>query len=447
VLNFCQFLHPLTYFVWVAIIKCVTSLYTVRRRAVIPSQGTHDPYEALRFRDFRFLMIGTFLVVLAEQMFTYAIGWELYERTNSPLALGLVGLLEIIPVFFLTLPAGHVADSFSRKWIVIIAQSILLLCFLGLAVLSYTRGSLLIIYGLIFLIGTATAFAQPAGSAMISQTIPEEAYGNAATWNSSSWQLASVVGPAFGGLLVALFHGAVPVYVTDAFLELLCVIAVFGIRSKQKPVRRSQNDTALRSLAEGVRFLSKTQILLAAITLDMFAVLLGGATTLLPVFAKTILHVGPAELGWLRSAQSIGAICMAFILVHRPPFRRAGRTLLLAVIGFGLATVIFGFSHSFWLSLLMLFLLGGLDNISVIIRGTLLLVRTPDEMRGRVSAINTLFLGASNQLGGFESGLTAQLFGPVLSVVGGGLGTILVVLLVALFAPELRRLGTLRETA
>jgi MFS family permease len=418
----------------------------VKRRTTISSRRAHDPYKALRFRDFRFLATGTFLVILSEQMFTYAIGWELYDRTNAPFALGLVGLLQIIPVFFLTLPAGHMADSFNRKWIIIFSQSIMLLCSLGLAFLSYTRGSLIIIYGLILLMGIATAFANPASSAMVSQTIPEEAYQNAATWNSSAWQLSSVVGPAFGGVLVALFHGAMTVYIANALLALLYIGAIFCIRSEQKVVKRSQDDTALRSLAEGVRFLTRTQILLAAITLDMFAVLLGGATTLLPVFAKAILHVGPIELGWLRSAQSIGAICMAFILLHRPPFQRAGRALLLAVIGFGLATIIFGLSHSFWLSLLMLFLLGGLDNISVIIRATLLLVRTPDEMRGRVSAINVLFLGASNQLGGFESGLTAQLFGPVLSVVGGGLGTILVVLLVAVFAPELRRLGRLRET-
>ena len=411
-----------------------------------PSQEAHDPYKALRFRDFRFLATGTFLNVLGEQMFTYAIGWELYDRTSSPFALGLVGLLQVIPVFFLTLPAGNVADIFNRKRIVIIAQSVVVLSALGLVLLSYTRGSLILVYGLILLMGVATAFANPSSTAMISQTLPEEVYENAATWHSSSWQLASVVGPALGGMLVALFHGAVSVYIANAFLVLLYIVAVFCIRSKQQPVKRSRNDTALRSLVEGARFLTRTQILLAAITLDMFAVLLGGASTLLPVFAKDILHVGPVELGWLRSAQSIGAICMALLLLQRPPFQRAGRTLLLAVIGFGLATIIFGLSHSFWLSLLMLFLLGGLDNISVIIRATLLLVRTPDEMRGRVSAINTLFLGASNQLGGFESGLTAQLFGPVLSVVGGGLGTVLVVLLVALFVPELRRLRTLHET-
>ena len=409
------------------------------------SVSRHDPYLALRSRDFRFFIVGLFLVVIGEQMFTYAIGWELYDRTNSPFALGLVGLLEVVPVFFLTLPAGQMADLLNRKAIVIIAQSVLFLCSLGLAFLSYTHGSLVLIYALILLIGIAIAFGNPASSAMMSQTIPEEAFENAATWNSSCWQLASVIGPAIGGVLVVLFHGAVPVYLGTAVTGLAFIAAVCCIRGKQQPHKRQQDETTLHSLVEGMRFLSKTQVLLAAITLDMFGVLLGGASTLLPVFAKTILHVGPFELSLLRSAQSVGAVCMALILAFRPPFQHAGRTLLLSVIGFGVATVIFGLSQSFWLSILMLFLLGGLDNISVVIRAALLLVRTPDEMRGRVSAINILFLGVSNQFGAFESGLTAQLFGPVLSVVGGGIGTLLVVLLVALFSPELRRLGTLRE--
>ncbi|TMC15303.1 MAG: MFS transporter [Chloroflexi bacterium] len=388
----------------------------------------HDPYRALRFRDFRLMATGTFLVVLGEQMFTYAIGWELYERTNAPLALGLVGLLQVIPIFLLTLPAGHVADIFNRKRIIMLAQSILLFCYMELAFLSYTRGSLILVYSLILLMGIMLAFANPASSALVAQTLPEEAYENAATWNTSAWQLSSVIGPALGGVLVVFFHGAISVYLANALLAMLYILVVFFIRGEQKPRVRSQDETTLHSLAEGVRFLTRTQVLLAAITLDMFA-----------------MSLGPIELGWLRSAQSIGAICMALILLHRPPFQRAGRALLLAVIGFGLATIIFGLSHLFWLSLVMLFLLGGLDNISVIIRATLLLVRTPNEMRGRVSAINTLFLGASNQLGDFESGLTAQLFGPVWSVVGGGLGTILVVLLVAWFVPELRRMTTLHE--
>jgi MFS family permease len=203
--------------------------------------------------------------------------------------------------------------------------------------------------------------------------------------------------------------------------------------------------SALSSLTECLSFLGRNQVILSSIALDMFAVLFGGATTLLPIFAKDILHVGPVGLGWLQAAPAIGAICVGLVLAYQPPFKKAGRTLLLAVVGFGIATIGFGLSRSFWLSLFMLFLLGGLDNISVVIRASLLLIRTPDEMRGRISAVNGIFLGASNELGGFESGLTAQLFGPTLSVVGGGVGTILVVLLMAWLSPELRRLTTLRN--
>src|SRR5436305_3529699 len=263
----------------------------------------HDPYRALRFRDFRLMATGTFLVVLGEQMFTYAIGWELYERTNAPLALGLVGLLQVIPIFLLTLPAGHVADIFNRKRIIMLAQSILLFCYVELAFLSYTRGSLILVYSLILLMGIMLAFANPASSALVAQTLPEEAYENAATWNTSAWQLSSVIGPALGGVLVVFFHGAISVYLANALLAMLYILVVFFIRGEQKPRVRSQDETTLHSLAEGVRFLTRTQVLLAAITLDMFAMSLGGATTLLSVFAKAILHVAPIELGWLRSAQ------------------------------------------------------------------------------------------------------------------------------------------------
>ncbi len=413
--------------------------------AVTQAGAAHDPYQAFRFRDFRFLLFGTLVGVIGEQMFTYAIGWELYERTNSPLALGSVGLVQVLPVFFLTLPAGHMADMFNRRRIVLITQISLFLSMLTLAWLSFTHGPLPLVYGCLLLIGIIIAFLNPASSALLAQTVPESAFENAATWNSSSWQLASVIGPALGGVLVAVFKGASFVYVVVACTALLFLIAVAYIRETQGEQRRVSSDMTLRSLMEGISFLRRTQVILAAITLDMFGVLLGGATALLPVFAKDILHVGPLELGWLRAAPSLGAVCVAFVLAHRRPFTHAGRTLILVVIGFGLATIGFGLSRFFWLSILFLFLLGGLDNVSVVIRSSLLLLRTPDTMRGRVSAINTLFLGASNELGWFESGLTAQLFGPTISVVGGGIGTILVVLIVALLAPQLRNLKALRN--
>ncbi|MDQ2904223.1 MAG: MFS transporter [Chloroflexota bacterium] len=411
----------------------------------IEPPGAHDPYQALRFRNFQLLFAGTFAAAIGEQMLNVAIGWELYERTGSALVLGGVGLVLVIPVILFSLPAGHMADQFNRKHIVIITQILLTLGSLGLAGLSYSRGSLVLIYGCLLLIGAAVAFGNPATWALLPQTVPVRAYESAATWSSSSWQLASVVGPAVGGFVIALLHGAMLVYVLNAAASLVFVALLFLMREDRRGSSSGERMT-LHSLAEGLRFLRSTQIILAAITLDMFAVLLGGATTLLPIFAKDILHVGPVGLGWLRAAPSVGALCTALVLAHRPPFKKAGRTLLWAVAGFGLATCVFGLSRSFWLSLIMLFALGAFDNISVVIRSTLLLMRTPDAMRGRISSVNSLFIAASNELGGFESGLVAQLLGPVVAVIGGGVGTVLVVLVVALLWPQMRRLGSLSET-
>jgi hypothetical protein len=247
-----------------------------------------------------------------------------------------------------------------------------------------------------------------------------------------------------GGLLIGVFHGATWVYALYAFAALIFMALLVQIHVRPTATRVVRGRT-WGSIVDGLKFLWSTQVLLAAITLDLFAVLLGGAVTLLPIFARDILHVGPFGFGWLRAATSVGAICMALTLAHRPAFTHAGRTLLLAVTGFGVVTIVFGLSRWFALSLAMLFLLGALDNISVVIRSTLVLVRTPDEMRGRVGAVNALFIGTSNQLGGFESGLTAQLFGPVVSVVAGGIGTLIIVLLVTLFWPDMRNLRTLRD--
>lgn len=409
------------------------------------SEEGHDAYRALRFRDFRLLLAGVFLVLFGQQMMTVALGWELYARTGSALVLGGIGLAQVIPVIVLFLPAGYVADRYSRKHIVLVAMIVLVLAALGLALLSYIRGPLLLIYGCLVVIGGVQSFYGPASSALVSQVVPEQVFENATTWRSSTGQLSAVLGPASGGFLIGLFRGATLVYVLGAclFLVFAVLLLFMQVRLQQKQVGSARK---LSSLLDGLRFLGQTQVMLAAITLDLFAVLLGGATTLLPIFAQDILHVGPIGLGWLQAASSVGAVCMALTLAQRPPFKRAGRALLLAVIGFGLATVVFGLSPWFWLSFLMLILLGALDNVSVVIRSTLLLVRTPDEMRGRVGAVSSLFVGTSNQLGGFESGLTAQLLGPVPAVAIGGLGTVLVVLLIAWRWPEMRRLGTLRES-
>jgi len=406
-----------------------------------PAPPGHDPYAALRYRDFRLLWLGSFVATLGEQMVGVAIGWELYERTGSDLALGLVGLAQVLPVLVLSLPAGNISDVYNRKAIVLISETAAGVGALGLALVSYWQGPVALVYGLLCLIGAARAFSSPASSALLPSSVPPAAFGSAATWSSSAWQFASVLGPALGGLIIAVFHTATPVFLVSAGTCLIYWVLV--VLLKGRPLALSKQRASLKSLLEGVAFIRRTQIILATITLDLFAVLLGGAVTLLPVYAKDILAVGPAGLGVLQAAPSIGAVLMGVVLAHLPPFRRAGLVLLAAVAGFGVATIVFGLSTSFWLSLLMLAALGALDNISVVIRNSLVLFLTPDDMRGRISAVNNIFIGASNQLGGFESGLTAQLFGPVWSVVGGGIGTVVVVLLVALAWPEIRRLRRL----
>lgn len=406
-----------------------------------PVTTPHDPYVALRFRDYRLLIFGRFVATLGDQMAAVAIGWELYERTGSALSLGLVGLVQIIPVILLVLPAGHVVDRSHRKGITMISEMTVAICAFGLALLTHTSGSLVVVYALLFYIAVVQAFGGPATSAMLPQTVPPEAYANAATWSSSAWQFASVFGPALGGLIIALRHSATLVFVFQAMAALFFFVLLLAIRVRH--IQRAKEPTSLKSMMAGAVFIWRTKVMLAAATLDMFAVLLGGATALLPVYAKDILRVGPEGLGWLRAGPSIGALATIFIIAYLPPFKHAGRTLLLAVAGFGIATIIFGLSTWFPLSMVMLILLGAFDSINVVIRQTLFLVYTPDQMRGRTSAVNSVFVGSSNQLGEFESGIAASLFGPVIAVVAGGIGTILVVLSVARIWPEVRRLGSL----
>jgi MFS family permease len=408
-----------------------------------PIVAQHDPFAALRFRDYRLFTIGRLVLFVGSQMQTVAIGWELYERTASPLVLGGVGLAQVLPMIALTLIAGDVADRRERKVIMLFSVMLLALCSLGLAVLSYTQGGVFLIYACLVLTGVARAFLKPAGDALMWQLIPVSAFTNAATWNSSSFQLASVIGPALGGFGIALLGSATGVYIAAAIAALLCFVLTLAITEK-KGIRSSE-PISLKALAAGAKFVWENQLILAAITLDMFAVLLGGAIALLPIFAKDILHVGPVELGYLQAANSIGALTMAITLAYLPPLRKAGPALLWSVVGFGVVTIIFGLSRSFWLSMLMLILAGALDSISVVIRHTLVQIRTPDRLRGRVAAINSVFISASNELGGFESGLTAALFGPVISVVGGGIGTILVVVATAMIWPGIRKFGSLQE--
>ena len=401
----------------------------------------HDPYAALRYRDFRLLLTGRFITSFANEMLSFAIGWELWVRTHEPFALGMVGLMQVIPVILLSLPAGHVADQYNRRRIVLITELGLALCVLGLGWLSYTEGPLYLIYVLLLGIGIARALNDPASSTLLPQTVPPHLFSNAATWSTSTWHFASITGPALAGLLIGFFNLVTFIYIFDALAAIIFCIFLLMIGGRQLAL--AQRSATWKSLTEGLKFMRNTKVILAAITLDMFAVLFGGAVALLPIYATDILHVGAQGLGILRAAPSVGALIMAFLLAHLPPMQNAGRTLLLAVAGFGLATIVFGLSTAFLLSLAMLALLGGLDNISVVIRGTLLLTQTPDEMRGRISSVNSIFIGVSNELGSFESGLAASLFGPLIAVVAGGIGTILVVLIVARAWPEMGRLRTL----
>ncbi|MBY0397915.1 MAG: MFS transporter, partial [Thermoleophilia bacterium] len=340
-------------------------------------------------------------------------------------------------------PAGHLADRHSRKRQMMLAHGLLVVASLGLTALSATRGPVGLTFVFLVLAGIGQAVNMPARWAILPQIVPRELIARAVTWNSSSWQVANVVGPSLGGLVIALTGGATAAYVLDA----ACCLAFIGLVApiRVRPTVRDAEPVTLRSLLAGLRFVFGTELILATITLDLFAVLLGGATALLPVFAKDILHVGPTGLGWLRAAPSMGAFLMALALAHRPPMRRAGRALVWAVLGFGVATIVFGLSTNVYLSFAMLFLTGAFDNISVVVRATLLQVLTPDSMRGRVSAVNAIFIGSSNQLGEFESGVVADLLGAVASVVIGGIGTIVVVLLVAVGWPSVLRLGSLHD--
>jgi MFS family permease len=433
----------------------------------------HDPYAAFRHVGFSFYTTGNLISVIGRLMFIVAVEWEMYARTHSATALGLVGLVIALPVVLLSLPAGHIADRFPRKRIVLVTQALSAIASLVLAYVSWNHLripdlpvlragnhflhsvatlferhtyfhfddlSIPIIYLILLISAISRTFGWAARSSYFPQLVPREVFANAVTWNSSVFQIGSVVGPALGGFLIVR-AGFPFIYALDAACAFSFFLLVLPIRSSDRGSSTERN--AWRSLMEGLRFIRSKQVVLATITLDMFAVFLGGATALLPIFADQILHCGPIGLGWMRAAPGIGAFIMALVIAYLPPMRHAGKMLLWCVTGFGVATVIFGFSHYLWLSLLMLFMTGVFDSVSVVIRHTLLQLVTPDAMRGRISAVNNIFIGTSNELGALESGLTAALFGPVISVVAGGVGTILVVLGVSWVWPETRKIGAL----
>jgi len=431
--------------------------------AAEPPHATPGPYTVLRNRDFVFYLVGRFVAALGQQMLTLAVGWELYRRTNSALALGMVGLTQMMPMILFVLVAGHVADNFNRKRIILVTTSVIACASVGLSLISALGAPVFWIYFCLFAAGSARTFLWPASSAFLPRLVPRELFSKAVTWNSGSFQLSSVAGPAAGGAVIALTGRAWPVYALNAAAALVCLVLIGFVR-RDHIVAVKEWMTG-RSLVAGFKFVFASPIILGTITLDLFAVLLGGATALLPVYASDILHIRPGDLGFLQwvlpvaglTQERLNAICLGFleaalplgsllcalILAHRSPLQKAGRTLLQAVAIFGVATVIFGYSHWFWLSFLMLFLCGAMDNISIVVRHTLVQLLTPDEKRGRVAAANSLFIGTSNELGGFESGVVAHLAGPVFSVVSGGVGTILVVAAVALIWPEIRKFGRL----
>jgi len=403
-----------------------------------------DPYAAWRSHDFRFYGLSWFLVAFSKQIETFALAVflvNIYDPEHARLSLGMLGLVQALPVMFLAIAGGQIADRFDRRRLWMTTCAINTFASMGLVVVALTQAPVVLFFVLLGLMAVGTALGSPSRAALLPQLVPSESFPNAVMWNSTMFYTASVTGPVVAGAIMAMSNNPAPAFATVVgcrFLAFLCLAAINYRRSVEP-----RESISVESVVAGIRFVWNTKLILATITLDMFAVLLGGVTYLLPDFAKNILHVGPVGLGFLRAADATGAICMAVLLTHLPPMRRAGVTLLWAVAGFGTATIVFGLSQWFWLSLLMMFLIGALDNISVVVRHTLVQMLTPDEMRGRVSAVNNVFIVASNDLGGLESGLTAWLFGPVVSVVGGGIGTILVVLGAASLWPQILAIGSL----
>lgn len=378
------------------------------------------------------------------------VGWQVYDLTHDPLALGFIGLAEALPAIATALYAGHVADTRDRRHITLYALVVLVGCSIALWVLSRPSAFAVTspplqrvhaIYGVIVVSGVARAFLQPARQALSAELVPRTMYPNAITWRSGSWQLAAVIGPAIGGALYAL-GGISVAYATDATLMVVSVLVLLSVRHTAPP-HGPPGESIVDSLTSGLRFVVRDRVILGALSLDLFSVLFGGAVALLPVFAAEILHVGPEGLGMLRAAPAAGAVLTSIALTRWPPFNKTGRTLLLAVAGFGACMIGFGLSRNFALSAVLLWASGAFDMVSVVVRSTLLQVRTPIELMGRVSAVNQIFIGSSNEIGGFESGVTARWFGTTPSVVFGGMATLLVVAVVAWRLPTLRQLGRL----
>ena len=391
----------------------------------------HDPYAALRFKEFNFFLIIRFLLVFAWSMQFIIIEWEVYNITKDPLALGLIGLAEIIPAISTALFAGHIVDQNEKKKLFVLAIFAFLIISSGFYFITssymynnYSSKFILIaIYSLVFAGGFVRAFFGPIIFSLVALIVTKKTYPNAASWSSSTWQLAAVVGPAFAGFSIAWvgINNSLAFVLVSVFLALLLTFLI-----KKKPILNPKiGEPILNSLKEGLSFVFKTKSILVAITLDMIAVLFGGAIALLPIYAQDILNVGSQGFGILRAAPAVGALIIMFMSAYIPVTKNAGKKLLVAIFCFGLSIIVFGISSIFYLSVFALLIYGITDGISMIIRQTILQLKTPDEVRGRVASVNSIFIGSSNEIGAFESGLTAKLMGTVPAVVFGGIMTIL----------------------
>ena len=401
---------------------------------------------AFRYPNFRLFMAARFLAIVSSEMISVAVGWQIYGLTHRPLDLGLVGLAQFAPGVLLFLVAGHTADRHSR-------QSILRICYVAFALCSVTllaltfRGlaSIWPVYAVLLANGAVRAFNGPAGQAFLPQLVKPEHFPNAVTWSSSFFQTATILGPMAGGLIYGFAGSPAPVYACATIAYLTAVFLLSAIHVDMAVRKNSEERVGM--ILDGLRYIWRNKLILGCMSLDLFAVLLGGAVALLPVYASEILHTGPYGLGVLRAAPGLGAVTVAILLAHHPLRRRAGLSMLFCVAGFGVFTIVFGLSRNIALSLMALMLTGAFDMVSVIVRSTLVQLTTPDEMRGRVSAVNMLFIGASNEVGQFESGVTAQWFGAVPAVILGGAGTIAIVVLWNWLFPSLRRVDGLAPEA
>jgi MFS family permease len=403
-----------------------------------------DPYAALRIRDFRLFILSRLFITLAIQIQGVVVGWQVYELTKDPLSLGLIGLAEAIPAITVSLYAGHIADIIERKKIILVCVTLLAFCSVALLYFTTHLGASILelgifpIYAVIFVSGIARGFLSPANFSFMPQLVDRALYQNAITWNSTIWESAAVGGPMIGGLIYGFF-GITAAYTADAVLVGAALMCYLTIPNRAVPPS-TEEQGIFEKIKAGIKFVFNNQIILSAITLDLFAVLFGGAVALLPIFADDILHVGEVGLGFLRSAPAIGAVAMAVYITHHPIKKHIGKILLWCVAGFGVCMIGFSLSTNFWLSMGILVLSGMFDCVSVIVRSTLIHTLTPENMKGRVSAVNSIFIGSSNEIGMLESGVAAKLMGVVPSIIFGGCMTIAVVATTAWKATKLRLL-------